>query len=256
MKTLITLIKKEWQYTIKTNRIWALVAVTIFFAFVDPILMKMLPDLLKDQLGGVNISQFMLLNEVTAIQNFISNQMEVATFVVILVFAGQLANELRKGWIMIPYHAKPKRWLYPLAKFIANILIMLPLVLISVGIANIYSALLFDEKIQSVFVWLNVSLGVWLHFMYVIAMVIFFDSFLLPLGATIGLSFLSLFSISSICGILGVTYPDTQLMNFAMALTKDFSLMLPTILQSLLVILLIMGFGLIRFQRFQLKRSW
>lgn len=254
MRQLKTLIVKEWKYLIKTQRIWAIMGVTIFFAFLDPIALKLLPTLLEGQFGGLDLTQFIEYNETAAVKSFFANQLEIASIAILLVTAGQLANEVRKEWILIPHHACDNRSLYPLSKFIANVTLLLPFVLTSVAIASAYSALLFDGSLLSMDNYLSIALGLWIHFSFIVALVLLFDSFILPLGVSIGLSLASIFAIGPILGIVDIYWPD-QAMSANVSLLEGFSLdTWQAMGSSVIVIALLVILSSQVFKRFQLRR--
>ena len=56
MPSLRAYIKKEVLEGIRTYKFLILIAGILFFAVLDPVVMKLLPEILKNQLGGLDVS--------------------------------------------------------------------------------------------------------------------------------------------------------------------------------------------------------
>ncbi|HEY5563698.1 MAG TPA: hypothetical protein VIK72_18410 [Clostridiaceae bacterium] len=102
MSTFKAYFKKEIIEAIRTYRYIIIAAVLIFFAISDPILLKLLPSILKSQ-TQMDISSFLVINEKMALQNYIKDLFQLCNIVIVLVISGTLGKEIKDGKLIFPY---------------------------------------------------------------------------------------------------------------------------------------------------------
>lgn len=102
MKTFKAYLKKEMLEAVRTNKYIILFVGTIFWALLDPLLLKLLPVLLENALPVDMTSLLPQLNRVTAFQNFAGDLFEIGTLFFAFTLMGLLADEIRSKKLVFP----------------------------------------------------------------------------------------------------------------------------------------------------------
>lgn len=93
MNKFVTLVKKEFLESIRTNKVLTLVVILVFIALSSPITAKLLPLILKTiDLQGISIT-FPDPTYLDAVDQFIKNITQLGIFFVIFLVSGLVADE-------------------------------------------------------------------------------------------------------------------------------------------------------------------
>ena len=91
----------------KTQYKYIILAVSfLFFAISEPIMVKLLPEILKSQLtkGSADISAFLPpITQLTGMQNYIKDLFQIVTLVIIFTTCGSLSDEITTEKLIFPY---------------------------------------------------------------------------------------------------------------------------------------------------------
>jgi ABC-2 type transport system permease protein len=182
--------KKEINEIIKTNKIYILPAVFLFFGLLSPISAKYTPQLMQEMLKsyGMASQKFPEASFLDSYAQLFKNIAQLC-FIIILVFAGAIVGEKVKGTAILVLTKPVSRAKFILSKFAAAICLY-TFAFILASIACIYyTYLLFpifynDKLLLSLFT-------LWIYGAFLISMTIFVS--------TIGKSF----TISAVLGIAG-----------------------------------------------------
>lgn len=100
MNAFIAFFKKEMLESIRTYKFYIIAVVFILFGFMNPIIAKVMPDLLGSLLpDGMTIT----LSEPTAIDawgQFFKNGSQLGIMILVIMFSGIMANEFAKGTLV------------------------------------------------------------------------------------------------------------------------------------------------------------
>ena len=117
MKIFLTFCKKEVIENLRTFRLVIMFAVFILIGIMNPMVAKMLPEILNGtDLGGITIQ----MDEPVAMDSwaqFFSNVSQIGVLVLAIVFCGITANELSKGTLINILTKGMKRSTVILSKF-------------------------------------------------------------------------------------------------------------------------------------------
>lgn len=169
---------KEYIELIRTKRIIVFAAVFLFFAILDPVMIKVLPMILKSQLQNITPEQMGITQEAFAgLASFAGDMFEIITIVSVLTLMGITAGERKEKTIVLPRIAGLKFEGTIIAKLLVNGLTLSVITVIAFCVSYLYSTLLFTESGGLYFKdALLSSLIYCVHFIFIIALCIFFGS--------------------------------------------------------------------------------
>lgn len=106
-------IQKEILEGIRTYKFLVLAIGIIFYAVLDPIMLKLLPLMLGNQVPGIDIAQLMAFDQGGAMQNYMKSLTQIGMIVTAFTFMKTTAGELREGTLIQPFIAgfKPAVWI-------------------------------------------------------------------------------------------------------------------------------------------------
>ncbi len=93
---------KEVLEGIRTHKFLILAVGIMFFAFLDPIMLKLMPVILKSQMGDIDFSAMIDLSQKTAMANFSNDLFQLSTFVIVLTLMGVVSGEKIDKTLTIP----------------------------------------------------------------------------------------------------------------------------------------------------------
>ena len=106
MPTFKAYLKKEIIEAITQYKYIILAASFLFFAISDPIMVKILPEILKSQLtqGSGDINALLPpITQLTGMQNYIKNLFQIVTLVIIFTTCSGLSDEITTEKLIFPY---------------------------------------------------------------------------------------------------------------------------------------------------------
>lgn len=146
MTNYVAFLKKELLESVRTYKLFIIIAVFFAFGMMSPLTAKLMPKLLSyAQQDGVKIS----MPEPAAIDSwrqFFKNILEIGLIVTALIFSGVLANELSKGTLVNMLTKGLSRSTVILSKFTAMIIIWTTSYILAFVMALIYTAYLFKNN--------------------------------------------------------------------------------------------------------------
>ena len=102
MKSFRAYIKKEFIEGIRTKKFLILAVGVLFFSLSDPVLLKLLPEILKGQMQGVDFSTLIELSQKAAMENYTKDLFQISTLIIVLSLMGIMSNELKDKTLTIP----------------------------------------------------------------------------------------------------------------------------------------------------------
>lgn len=244
MRNYIAFLKKELLESVRTYRLFIIIAVFFAFGMMSPLTAKLMPKLISyAQKDGMKIS----MPEPAAIDSwkqFFKDISGMGLIVIALIFSGVLANELSKGTLVNMLTKGLNRSTVILSKFTAMIIIWTASYALAFAMAFVYTAYLFKNHEMHNLLFSVFCL--WLFGVLLLSVIL--------LGATlIKSSYGCLFITGTVVAILMVlnTFPKLQEYNpFSLAsynaalLTssvKVSELYYPTFISCALVLICIIG---------------
>jgi ABC-2 type transport system permease protein len=195
MGTFKAYFKKEIKESLAQYKYIVLAAGIIVFAVLEPITLKLLPTLLKGKIPG-DLSSLFVINQKTAVLNYIKDLFQIGSFFVVFVHCGTLSDETYNEKLVFPYSKGAKPSSIVLAKTFHYTLVVLILTYIGFIINYSYSQVLFKENNVKMSMIMVSALLISLYFLFNICLVTLLSSLLkksLSSGLlTLALNFISI----------------------------------------------------------------
>lgn len=194
MKTFKAYLEKEILEAIRQYKYLVLFFGIIFFAISGPIMMKLLPAILKGQFHG-DISSLFIVTRKSVIQNYIKDLFQIGLLFIVFTASGSLSDEISSQKLVFPFSKGSSPAGIVLAKVLHYCIIILLLTLLGFCINFYYTNLLFkNDSINFTNAIISGSL-VSIYFIFNMILAIFFSSFIkrgVVAGfLTIGISYFS-----------------------------------------------------------------
>jgi ABC-2 type transport system permease protein len=109
--------KKEFIEAIRQYKYLMLAAGVLLFALADPIMLKMLPEILKSQLPA-ELSALFVTTQKTAVQSYIKDLNQIGLLFIVFIFSGTLSDEIYNQKLVFPYSKGSRPESVVLAKFL------------------------------------------------------------------------------------------------------------------------------------------
>lgn len=102
MGTFKAYFKKEILESIRQYRYIILVAGVVFFAISDPIMMKLLPEILKNKMKG-DMAALFVITPTSVFQSYIKDLFQIGAIIVFFTLCGSLSDEIINEKLVFPY---------------------------------------------------------------------------------------------------------------------------------------------------------
>jgi len=176
MRTFKAYFKKEILEAIRTNKYLILFVGTIFWALLDPLLLKLMPILLKNSLP-VDMSPLLLdFTRDSAFQNFMGDFFEIGTLFFAFTLMGLLANEITFKKLVLPYTSGAGSAGMVLAKYFHYGITLSVFILLSFLTNYFYVDQLFTGGILSIGIVIRSALLYTLYYCVLLAILLFLSS--------------------------------------------------------------------------------
>jgi ABC-2 type transport system permease protein len=167
--------KKEFTEGVRQYKYIMLAAGILLFALLDPIMLKLLPDILKSQLPA-DLNALFVTTQKTAVQNYIKDLNQIGLMFVIFIVGGTLNDEVYNQKLVFPYSKGARPGSIVLAKFL-NYSLAVCLFIIAGFLANYYYITILFSKDPLVFTSLMPSIVlVVIYFIFNISLAMLFSS--------------------------------------------------------------------------------
>ncbi len=176
MRTFKAYFKKEIIESWRQYRYLVLAVGFIFFAIADPLMLKILPTILKNQIPA-EMMQFMQFDPVQAVANYMKDIYQLGNLFVILSLMGIISDEIGQEKLVFPYSKGSKSEGFVLAKSIHYSLTLLFLILVGFILNTYYVNLLFEGVIIGYADTLRSGLLFAIYYIFTISLLLLFSSF-------------------------------------------------------------------------------
>jgi len=176
MQTFRHYFKKEALEALRTNKYIILFVGTIFWALMDPLLLKLLPILLRSSLPIDMTSLLPGLNRDTAFANFAGDLFEIGTLFFGFTLMGLLANEIRFKKLIFPRVRGARFGGIVLAKYIHYSLVLIIFIFIAFLTNYFYTVQLFEGGMLSINMVLRAAVLYSVYYCVLLAILLFLSS--------------------------------------------------------------------------------
>ncbi len=199
-------IKKEILSGIREYKFLIILAVYLIFALLDPLMLKFLPILVAGQLGDIDITQAISLNQPTAIINSISSNYQIISLVIGISLMGLVANELKNKSVVIPsvLGLDLKKWI--ISKFVVYSTFIIIISIIAQVVTNTYALTLFDGRTIPLIASMKIGLLIGIFHSFILAMVLLFGTLSKRQGVAAFASLVIAFLLPTFSKILDIVW--------------------------------------------------
>lgn len=198
MKNYRVFIKKEITEGLRTHKFLVIGIAILFFAVLDPVMIKLLPKIMQNQMKGIDLTKMFEVSTKIALQQYLKDIFQIGMLVFVLSLSGIISTELKNKTLVVPIAMGGNRSSVLLAKFSVYGIYIFIFNLLGISVAYGYAKLIIKDNYTN---YKNVILTgaiYGLFFIFVLALVIFFSSIfnkgyitgILTLVLTYGLSLL------------------------------------------------------------------
>jgi len=184
MNTFKAYIKKEILESLREYKYLIITLGIIIFAISGPVMVKLMPIILKSQ-PGIAISSDKFMNIQYCLQSFISSLYQISIMFIVFTVCTSIGEEITLQKLVFPYSKGASPMFIVISKFINYSIPVLLVTTAGIFINHYYSSILFvnlDVETGKLFI---VSLLVSLYFIFNISLVLFLSSLIkksLPAG--------------------------------------------------------------------------
>ena len=251
MKSFKAYLKKEIVEAIRTNKYLILSVGTIFWALLDPLVLKLLPMLLKNYMPPDLVGLFSTFTRDVAFQTFLKDLFQIGTFFIALTLMGLLSNEVSLKKLVFPYSRGANPAGVVLAKYIHYTVTISLFILIAFLTNYFYINRLFTGGMLSIEIVLKSSLLYILYYSVLLSILLYLSS-LFKRGLIAGITALVFgfsLSIFNQFKIIRAYFPNYLLFKAAdIGYVFDKSLT-PTIIVSFCIIVLLVFLSILRMKK-------
>lgn len=177
MGTFKAYFKKEILESIRQYRYIILVVGIIFFAISGPIMMKMLPEILKTQVKG-DFSSLFVVTPTSVLQNYIKDLFQIGAIIIVFTLSGSLSDGITNEKFVFPYAKGCSPAGIVLSKILHYGIVITFLTIGGFLINNYYTNILIKGEAVPLNNVLLCSGLISLYFLFNIILVMFFSSVL------------------------------------------------------------------------------
>lgn len=242
MRSFKAYFKKEILESVRTNKYLILFIGIVFWALLDPLMLKLLPLLMKNYLPPDIAVMFSTFTRDTAFQTFLKDLFQIGTLFIAFTLMGLLSNEVSLKKLVFPYSRGANPAGVVLAKYIHYTVTISLFILIAFLTNYFYINRLFTGGILSIGIVLKSSLLYILYYSVLLSILLYLSS-LLKRGIIAGITVLVLgytLSIFNQFKVVRAYLPNYLLLKAAdIGYIFDNSLISTVIISFCIIILLI-----------------
>jgi len=251
MKSFKAYFKKEILESVRTNKYLILFIGIVFWALLDPLMLKLLPLLMKNYLPPDIAVMFSTFTRDTAFQTFLNDLFQIGTLFIAFTLMGLLSNEVSLKKLVFPYSRGVNPAGIVLAKYIHYVVTISFFILIAFLTNYFYVNSLFIGGILSIEIVLKSSLLYILYYSVLLSILLCLSS-LFKKGLIAGITVLVLgytLSIFNQFKVVRAYLPNYLLFKAAdIGYIFDNSL-IPTVIISFCIIILLVFFSILRMKK-------
>ncbi len=251
MKSFKAYFKKEIMESIRSHKYLILFIGLIFWALLDPLMLKLLPLMLKSYLPPELTAQFSTFTRDTAFQTFLKDLFQIGTLFVAFTLMGIISNEVFYKKLVFPYSRGVKPEGIVLAKYIHYSVTISIFIVIAFLTNYFYLNRLFSGGILSISLVLEASVLYIFYFAFLLSFLLYLSS-LIKRGVVTGIIvfvFAYILSIFNQFKTIRVYFPNYFLMKAAdLGHIFDNSL-IPTYIISFCLIILLVFLTILRIKK-------
>jgi ABC-2 type transport system permease protein len=198
MGTFKAYFKKEMIESIRTYRYLILAVGILIFAIADPVMMKLLPLIMKNQTNGADLSALFVVNNEAVLQMYIKDSFQIGSMFVVFTMSSILSDEKNTQKFVFPYAKGASQAGIVLAKILHYCIFIFLMTIIGVCVSHYYTGILIKGAPVPFETVLFVGLMISAYYIFYSVVATFFSAIVgkgLAAGfITLGIAYLSVFA--------------------------------------------------------------
>ena len=142
MGTFKAYFRKEMIESIRSYRYLVLAVGILMFAIADPIMMKLLPIIMKNQTNGADLSALFVVSNESVLLMYIKDSFQIGFMFVVFTMSGILSDEKSTQKFVFPYAKGASQAGIVLAKILHYCIFIFLMTMLGVCISHYYTGLL------------------------------------------------------------------------------------------------------------------
>ena len=196
---------KEMIEGVRNYKFLIITAGILFFAIFDPILVKIMPDILASQAEGVDFSMIMELTQRAALRQYMDDLYQLTSLVFAFGLMGITAGEIKDKYLIMPYCSGLKHKTLVLSKLLVYSISSIVISIFGFYITYYYSGIIFEKQIYKIEIVYRSGFLFGLYFTFLISLIMFFGSIFKKTGITAFASLLVAFILVAISKLLNIS---------------------------------------------------
>lgn len=177
MNTFKAYLKKEIIESWRHYKYLALVIGIILFAILDPIILKLLPEILKNQINA-DLFSMIKIDMKSAVQNYIKDLNQISILIVLLTLMGTLSEEISSQKLVLPHSKGANLSAVVISKIFHYTVVISIFIIAGFAINYYYAKTFFRDNIIAFEKVLISSIFMSLYYIFIIVLLIFLSSIL------------------------------------------------------------------------------
>jgi ABC-2 type transport system permease protein len=251
MRSFRAYFKKEIKEAARSYRYIILAVGFIFWALLDPLMLKLLPLILKASLPGELLTQLTNINRDYAFQNLLKDLFQIGTLFFVFSLMGIISSEVNGKKLALPYSRGAKPEGIVLAKYL-HYLITVSLFILSAFLTGyLYISGLFSGGILTLRIVLGSCFLYMIYFAVILALLLYLSSLFKKsiIPGIIVLAIVYCFSFFNQLSLIRNYLPNYLLMKAAVLGNSYDRSLIPTFSISVLLIAIFIYLTIIRMKK-------
>ncbi|SDF11771.1 ABC-2 type transport system permease protein [Thermoanaerobacter thermohydrosulfuricus] len=196
MNTFKAYLKKEIIESWRHYKYLILLIGIVLFAILDPIILKLLPEMFKNEING-DLASLIQIDMKSAVQNYIKDLNQISLLIVLLTLMGTLSEEVSSQKLVFPYSKGANLSAIVISKILHYSVTLSIFIITGFAISYYYATTLFHNNVIAFNKILISSILMSIYYIFIITLLIFLSS-ILKKGIIAALLVLILHIVSSI----------------------------------------------------------
>ncbi|MDF2880391.1 MAG: hypothetical protein K0R54_948 [Clostridiaceae bacterium] len=175
MATFRAYVKKELIESIRQYKFLIIAIGIILFAVFDPVMLKLLPLILKSQ-SNLDLSSIIIINKNYCFQNYIKDLFQIGLMFIIFTSCTSLSEEISSQKLVFPYAKGASPASIVLAKFINFAAPITLFTIIGILLNYYYVGILYSGESVSLSILLKSSILICVFYIFNLSLVLFLSS--------------------------------------------------------------------------------
>lgn len=168
-------IRKDIKEGLRSHKFMIIGAAVLLFAMLNPVMIKILPTIMKGQMPGIDLNELIKTDEVTMMSSTYDDLFQIIPIVVAFVLSGFAVKEYREKSLEIPLSKGAGRKSMLWSKIGVYSVFTAAIIMIADILSQLYAMMLFNYDKIHIMANIRSSLILWLMFLLLIQLLAFFD---------------------------------------------------------------------------------